>query len=160
MPSALSCRVERVLHDWPVFIPLTESELKRLLTDCPSGFDERTAFQKNPLQTSVLTVYIIILYDFNIYEERVMERISVTQAVRQFSDLLNRIFYQGVSVELERGNKVIARISPVSIASSLKVKDLNRMFAELPSLGDDAGVFAKDLEDIRKQIPLEKTQWD
>jgi antitoxin (DNA-binding transcriptional repressor) of toxin-antitoxin stability system len=89
-----------------------------------------------------------------------MERISVTQAVRQFSDLLNRIFYQGVSVELERGNKVIARISPVSIASSLKVKDLNRMFAELPSLGDDAGVFAKDLEDIRKQIPLEKTQWD
>ncbi|EMS78338.1 antitoxin of toxin-antitoxin system VapB [Desulfotignum phosphitoxidans DSM 13687] len=59
-----------------------------------------------------------------------------------------------------QGNKVIARISPVSIASSLKVKDLNRMFAELPSLGDDAGVFAKDLEDIRKQIPLEKTQWD
>jgi hypothetical protein len=34
------------------------------------------------------------------------------------------------------------------------------MFAGLPSLGDDAGVFAKDLEDIRKQIPLEKTQWD
>jgi antitoxin (DNA-binding transcriptional repressor) of toxin-antitoxin stability system len=89
-----------------------------------------------------------------------MERISVTQAVRQFSDLLNRIFYQGISVELERGNKVIARISPVSIASSLKVKDLNRMFAELPSLGDDASVFTKDLEDIRKQIPLEKTQWD
>jgi antitoxin (DNA-binding transcriptional repressor) of toxin-antitoxin stability system len=97
---------------------------------------------------------------FIIYEERVMERISVTQAVRQFSDLLNRIFYQGVSVELERGNKVIARISPVSIVSSLKVKDLNRMFAELPSLGDDARVFTKDLEDIRKQIPLEKTQWD
>jgi antitoxin (DNA-binding transcriptional repressor) of toxin-antitoxin stability system len=89
-----------------------------------------------------------------------MERISVTQAVRQFSDLLNRIFYQGVSVELERGNKVIARISPVSIASSLKVKDLNSMFAELPALGDDASVFTKDLEDIRKQIPLEKTQWD
>ncbi|EMS78336.1 antitoxin of toxin-antitoxin system VapB [Desulfotignum phosphitoxidans DSM 13687] len=35
-----------------------------------------------------------------------MERISVTQAVRQFSDLLNRIFYQGVSVELERGNNL------------------------------------------------------
>ncbi len=89
-----------------------------------------------------------------------MERISVTQAVRQFSDLLNRIFYQGVSVELERGNKVIARISPVSSASPLKVKDLNRLFAELPSLGEDIGAFAKDLEDIRKQIPLEKNQWD
>jgi antitoxin (DNA-binding transcriptional repressor) of toxin-antitoxin stability system len=89
-----------------------------------------------------------------------MERISVTQAVRQFSDLLNRIFYQGVSVELERGNKVIARISPVSTESPIKVKDLNRIFAKLPSLGDDAGVFTQDLEEIRKQIPLEKPQWD
>ncbi len=93
-------------------------------------------------------------------KEKTMERISVTQAVRQFSDLLNRIFYQGVSVELERGNKVIARISPVTTESSLKVKDLNRMFAKLPSLGDDASTFTKDLEDIRKQMPLEKPQWD
>ena len=89
-----------------------------------------------------------------------MERMNVTQAVRQFSDLLNRVFYQGISIELERGNKVIARISPVSLASPLKVKDLNRLFAQLPSLGEDAEAFAKDLEDIRKQIPLEKNQWD
>ena len=89
-----------------------------------------------------------------------MERISVTQAVRQFSDLLNRIFYQGVSVELERGNKVIARISPVLSESPLKVKDLNGLFANLPSLGKDTGLFAKDLNDIRKQIPLENNQWD
>ena len=37
-----------------------------------------------------------------------MEKINVTQAARQFSDLLNRVFYQGVSFELERGNKAIA----------------------------------------------------
>ena len=89
-----------------------------------------------------------------------MERVSVTQAVRQFSDLLNRVFYQGVSVELERGNKVIARLSPVSTESKLKVKDLNKLFSKLPSLGEDAESFAKDLEDIRKMIPLEKSQWD
>ena len=89
-----------------------------------------------------------------------MERMGVTQAVRQFSDLLNRIFYQGISVELERGNKVIARISPVTSESPLKVKDLNGLFAELPSLGEDADTFARDLENVRKQIPLEKNQWD
>lgn len=89
-----------------------------------------------------------------------MERISVTQAVRQFSDLLNRVFYQGVSIELERGNKVIARISPVSSESPLKVKDLNRLFSELPLLRDDSESFAKDLENIREKIPLEKSQWD
>ena len=89
-----------------------------------------------------------------------MERISVTQAVRQFSDLLNRVFYQRTIVELERGNKVIARISPVAPESPLKVKDLNRLFVELPSLGEDAKAFAKDLADIRKQVPLEQNQWD
>ncbi len=89
-----------------------------------------------------------------------MERINVTQAVRNFSDLLNRIYYQGVSVELERGNKVIARITPVLSESPLKVKDLNDIFAKLPALKDDAGSFRKDLETIRKQIPLEHPQWD
>ncbi|MBF0288763.1 MAG: antitoxin [SAR324 cluster bacterium] len=88
-----------------------------------------------------------------------MERVSVTQAVRQFSDLLNRVFYQGISVELERGNKVIARISPILSESPLKVKDLNKLFSELPSLGEDSESFANDLENIRKTIPLEKSQW-
>ena len=58
-----------------------------------------------------------------------MERISVTQAVRQFSDLMNRVVYQGIIVELERGNRVIARISPVSPESPLKVKNLNNFFS-------------------------------
>ena len=89
-----------------------------------------------------------------------MERISVTKAVRQFSDLLNRVFYQGITVELERGNKVIARLSPATPESRLKVKDLNKLFAQLPSLGEDAEAFANDLEKIRKQVPLEKNQWD
>ena len=89
-----------------------------------------------------------------------MERISVTQAVRQFSDLMNRVFYQGTIVELERGNKVIARISPVSPESPLKVKDLNRFFHDLPSLDEDSEAFAEDLADIRKQIPMERNQWD
>lgn len=89
-----------------------------------------------------------------------MERISVTKAVRQFSDLMNRVFYQGTIVELERGNRVIARISPVSPESPLKVKDLNRFFHELPSLDEDSEAFAEDLADIRKQIPMERNQWD
>ncbi len=89
-----------------------------------------------------------------------MERISVTQAVRQFSDLMNRVFYQGAVVELERGNRVIARISPVSPESPLKVKHLNRFFHELPSLGEDLEAFTEDLADIRKQIPMEQNQWD
>jgi len=82
-----------------------------------------------------------------------MERISVTQAVRQFSDVLNRVFYQKTTIELERGNKVISRISPVTSTSPVKVKDLNKLFAELPRLGKDVKAFANNLVDIRKQLP-------
>jgi antitoxin (DNA-binding transcriptional repressor) of toxin-antitoxin stability system len=89
-----------------------------------------------------------------------MERISVTQAVRQFSDLMNRVFYQGTIVELERGNRIIARISPVSQESPIKVKNLNDFFHELPSLYGDYTAFAEDLTNIRKQIPKERNQWD
>lgn len=89
-----------------------------------------------------------------------MERISVTQAVRQFSDLMNRVFYKGTIVELKQGNRVIARISPISSESPLKVKHLNKFFHELPSLGGDSKAFAEDLANIRKEIPMERSQWD
>ena len=89
-----------------------------------------------------------------------MERISVTQAVRQFSDVLNRVFYQKTIIELERGKKVIARISPVASESPVKVKDLNSFFAGLPTLGKDTKAFAKDLADIREQLSPEQNQWD
>ncbi len=88
-----------------------------------------------------------------------MERLSVTQAVRQFSDLMNRVFYQGSIVELERGNKVIARICPAAQASPLQVKDLSRFFQALPSLGEDAERFSKDLAEVRKQVPTERNPW-
>jgi antitoxin (DNA-binding transcriptional repressor) of toxin-antitoxin stability system len=83
-----------------------------------------------------------------------MIRISVTQAVRQFSNLMNRVLYQGTVVELERRNRVIARISPVSPESPLKVKDLNRFFYELPLLAEDSEAFAQDLADVRKLVSI------
>jgi len=85
---------------------------------------------------------------------------SVTHAVRTFSDLLNRVYYQGITVELERGNNVVAKLSPADPVSPLNVKDLNKFFAELPSLADDVEAFSKNLTDIRKHIPIEQNPWD
>ncbi len=89
-----------------------------------------------------------------------MERINVTQAARNFSDLLNRVYYQGVSVELERNNKVIARIVPVKPAGTLQAKDLNAFFASLPKLGDDAEAFAEDVLRVRRELPPERSPWE
>jgi len=88
-----------------------------------------------------------------------MERINVTQAARQFSELLNRVAYQGTSFELERNHRVIARLTPVSAPRRVAVADLNRLFAELPRLGEDAEAFAEDLEAIRRELPPERNPW-
>jgi antitoxin (DNA-binding transcriptional repressor) of toxin-antitoxin stability system len=88
-----------------------------------------------------------------------MERVNATQAARQFSDLLNRVYYQGASFELERNNKVIARLVPVTASATIMVQDLNRLFAELPSLDEDAQTFAEDVEAIRREIPPEGDPW-
>lgn len=90
-----------------------------------------------------------------------MERINVTKASRQLSDLLNRVFYQGASFELERGNRVVARLSPPeSSVQGVPIRELNRLFDELPSLGEDTETFAADLEAIRKASPAERDPWD
>lgn len=88
-----------------------------------------------------------------------MERISVTQAARQFSDLLNRVFYQGTGFELERNNKVIARLLPANTPIKVHTKDLNRLFAALPDLQEDAAAFADDVEAVRKELPTESEPW-
>lgn len=89
-----------------------------------------------------------------------MERISVTQAVRNFSDLLNRVYYHRLTVELERGNRVIAKLSPAPPESSIKVSGLNSFFQRMPKLGDDAASFHSDVSNIRASFPHEETPWD
>jgi prevent-host-death family protein len=89
-----------------------------------------------------------------------MERMNVTQAARNFSDLLNRVYYQGVSVELERNNKVIARIVPVSRADEAAPRTLSAILASLPKLGDDAEAFAEDVLSVRRELPPERSPWD
>lgn len=44
-----------------------------------------------------------------------MNRIFATHAVRNFSELINRVRYQGESFEIERGNEVIADVTSRAI---------------------------------------------
>ena len=86
-----------------------------------------------------------------------MERISVTEAGRQFDELIGRVSREGVTVELERDNRVVARLSPAG--HRVQVADLNRVFASFPSLGDDADSFAQDLDRIRREVRQETDPW-
>lgn len=89
-----------------------------------------------------------------------MEKINVTSAARNLSELLNRVAYQGASFELRRGGKSIARLVPAGPAKQVKVSDLNDLFACLPHLDEDADAFVRDIDEIRQNLRLEKDPWD
>lgn len=90
-----------------------------------------------------------------------VKRISATHAARNFSDLINRVRYQGTSFDIERGNEVIARIVPVSVPSTLSIAELSVLWAQLPRLDqEDAALFEESLSNIRESASLPDTLWD
>jgi prevent-host-death family protein len=89
-----------------------------------------------------------------------VEEINATQAARSLSDLLNRVAYQGASFELTRGGRRIARLIPAGPPKRVEVSELNRIFADIPSLGDDAEAFERDIADAQAAISPDKDPWD
>jgi hypothetical protein len=73
---------------------------------------------------------------------------------------VNKVYVEGISVDLERDNKVIARLTPAEPPSPLTVRELNTFLCNLPPLGDDAEPFAKDMRAIRAEFPAEGNPWD
>jgi antitoxin (DNA-binding transcriptional repressor) of toxin-antitoxin stability system len=89
-----------------------------------------------------------------------MERISISDAKHDLTELVDRVVSLGVSVELERDKRVVARISPVRAESKLKVRDFSAFLENLPRLGEDAAAFSNDVRNIRREFPSEASPWD
>ena len=85
---------------------------------------------------------------------------NVTEAEKNFANLVNKVYIEGISVDLERDDKVIARLTPAEPRSRLTVGDLNAFLRNLPSLGNDADEFAQDVRNIRAEFPAESNPWD
>jgi antitoxin (DNA-binding transcriptional repressor) of toxin-antitoxin stability system len=85
---------------------------------------------------------------------------KVAEAQKNFADLVNKVYAEGISVDLKRDDKVIARLTPVEPPSQLTVGRLSAFLRGLPSLGDDADDFAQDVRSIRAEFPAEDNPWD
>jgi antitoxin (DNA-binding transcriptional repressor) of toxin-antitoxin stability system len=85
---------------------------------------------------------------------------NVLEAEKNFAKLVDKVYEEGISVDLERDNKVIARLTPVETHSPLTVGELNAFLRSLPSLGDDADAFAEDVRAIRAEFRMEANPWD
>jgi len=76
--------------------------------------------------------------------------ITVTEAARNFSDLINRVVYRGESALLTRNGKPVARIVP-EVSRRITGLEAAEIWATRERLNtDEAEAFARDLEDIHR----------
>ncbi len=88
--------------------------------------------------------------------------LSVTEAARNFSDLVNRAFYQGFHFRLTRGGRAVAELSPPSGGATVTAADLRLALGRLPRLGsDEAEAFSRDIEKLRQTVgPPRESPWE
>jgi antitoxin (DNA-binding transcriptional repressor) of toxin-antitoxin stability system len=86
--------------------------------------------------------------------------VNIAEAEKNFAKLVDKVYREGISVDLERDQKVIARLTPAEPRPMITVGDLHAFLRALPSLGDDADSFANDIRAIRAEFPAEASPWD
>ena len=78
--------------------------------------------------------------------------ISVTEAARNFADIVSRVFYRGERFVLERGGKPVARLIPVPRGGRLG--DLPDLLEAGPRLSDEeAQALGRDVDEARESLP-------
>lgn len=90
------------------------------------------------------------------------DTITVTEAARNFSDVVNRVYYRGESLELIRGGKVVARLVPPVEEGAPTGGELLRAWKTIPHLPPDvAEEFAEDVGNAREEInQIPPNKWD
>jgi prevent-host-death family protein len=79
------------------------------------------------------------------------QHLTVTEAVRNFSEVLGRVRFRGERFVLTKGGKPIAELVPVEEAPAVRLGELPGILAGLPHLDPaDAGAFERDLDEARK----------
>jgi len=85
--------------------------------------------------------------------------LTVSQASRAFSDLINRVRYQGESAVLAKNGKPVAKIIPVD--QNITGKDLAGSWPSLSHLtAEEAHRFETDLSEARSALPSVKDKWE
>lgn len=88
------------------------------------------------------------------------ETVSATTLARNFSEFLNRVRYQGVTLDVTRGNEVIACISAPTATAGFPIAQLDRLFASLPVMSaEEATQFETDIAASVDNLLPERDAW-
>lgn len=82
------------------------------------------------------------------------KKISATEAVRKFSEILSHVYYQGDSYTVVRGGKSVASIAPViQPIKGQNLGELISLLAVIPKLGAEAETLESDIRAARENQP-------
>ena len=75
-----------------------------------------------------------------------MNLITVTQVVRNFGNIIGRVYYKGEEFNIKKGSQIVACLSPPKHKSGLSMSELERVLKKAPFLS------SKELEDFERDI--------
>lgn len=83
----------------------------------------------------------------------------MTEAARNFADLINRAFYRGEAATLVRNGVPVARVVPPGAPGCL-ARELGAKWGALAHLGpEEAASFGRDLDEARRALPQVVPPW-
>lgn len=88
--------------------------------------------------------------------------VNATEFSRGLSEFLNQVQYTGQILDIERGKRVIARVSPVPAASDsdgFPISQLGALLAKGALQAGDAKRMAQDLRAVRSGLVAKADPW-
>ncbi len=87
-----------------------------------------------------------------------MEKREISNAEIDWVDLFRHVAREQVSVELADGSIAIAEVVPKK--NPISLKDFVVLMDSLPSLGEEAESFSKDIEEVRRSYQDSDDPWE
>lgn len=88
-----------------------------------------------------------------------IRRVSVTEAARNFADIVNRAYYRGETTVLIRNGMAVAHIAPAAPIGLPAAEVRRRLKLRRRMSPENAEAFARDVEELRKSIPPLHDPW-
>ena len=86
--------------------------------------------------------------------------LTVTEFSRSLSDFLSQVQYQGQSLEIQRGKRVIARVLPAVASSGFPIDQLDDVLAKGPQLtSSERLALAEDIRSVRTTLKTKSDPW-
>lgn len=86
--------------------------------------------------------------------------VNATDFSRGLSEFLNQVQYKGQVLDIERGKRIVARVSPVASADGFPIGQLDDLLAKGPQLRSaNRQSMAQDVQAVRARLGNRVNPW-